>query len=248
VSIKNAPAAPDYQGSAGSQAASSQADIGAQTTANRANQTNALGASSNWTQGPNGTWSQNSSFGGPLGSATNSLEGQAATNAATPIDNGTSTQANTIAANYNAQTQLLDPQWRENAQQNASSLAAQGIPQSSQAARVQNNQFNQAQNQAYGQAATNAVNLGNQEQAQTFGENMAANEMPLQELGTMGGLSGQANYNQAGAAQPTQDLAASMAQGNYQLPAWEATNQANADVYSGLGQMVQSFIPMNMGG
>ena len=77
------PAAPDYTALAKQTADSQNQQIAAQTTANRPNQTNPYG-SSQWTQGPDGQWSQNVSLSAP---------GQAQLDQGRQIGSGLLTQA-----------------------------------------------------------------------------------------------------------------------------------------------------------
>src|SRR5437868_3994436 len=102
-----------------------------------AEQTNAFGAKSGWThtedpmpdwvknpsvfntakaeqwkaQHP-GTWSQNQSFGGPLGDAVQGLEGQFAQANANPLDNGQQARQHAQDAIYGQETSRLDPMWK----------------------------------------------------------------------------------------------------------------------------------------
>lgn len=61
LSSPTAPAAPDFRGAAEATAAGNLAGAEAATAANRVNQANPFGTSQ-WTQGPDGQWSQNVSF------------------------------------------------------------------------------------------------------------------------------------------------------------------------------------------
>lgn len=269
MSVKSAPAAPNYTGAAQQQAASSQQVTGQQTLANRPNQTNAFGSNVSWQQGPDGSWTQTQGFGGPLGGAVNSLQGQAAQNFSTPfsfgqfgqMDTGTAARDQAISGAYNQATSRLDPQWAQRSQQMSSQLANQGLDPNSQAARAAQLQFNQGRNDAYGSAMNNAIAQGTAAQQATFGENMQARQqaeqealtqrnMPLQEMQALQGLTAMPQFNQAGAAQATQYLPAAIAQGNYQLPAWEAQNQANADFWGGLTKFAGSVAsgPFSFGG
>src|SRR5512140_2294144 len=108
-----APAPPDYQGIARQQ-----------TQANRPNQQNAFGGQVNWQQGPGGQWTQTQGFGGPLGSASARLQGQAAQNLGQPVDmsqfqagTGDAARQQAIDAAYQQATSRLDPQFaqRDNA-------------------------------------------------------------------------------------------------------------------------------------
>jgi len=97
----------------------------------------------------------------------------------------------------------------------------------------------QAKNDAYNQAMTGAVREGNAAQGQTFAQNQAARNTPLQQLLALGGLASQnPAYNTAGLGETPQLLAALMGQNSANLGAWQATNQANADAVNGATQLI----------
>lgn len=239
---KQAPPPPNYQGAAQQQAQSSQQNVGAQTTANRANQTNALGATSQWTVDPaTGQWTQQSSLGGPLGQAAGSLEQQVMQGAGQPLDNGLQAGQQAAQTLYGSERAMLDPQWQQASEQNQAQLANQGLDPTSAAARAQNNQFNAAQNQAYSQAMGNAMQLLPQEQQVTFGENLAQRQLPLQQLGALQGLAGQSGYNAAGLAEPMQALEAANLGGNYGLQAANFNAQQMGELGQGIGGLMTSL-------
>jgi hypothetical protein len=80
------PEAQNYTDLANQQAQAGAAANSAQTLENRPNQTNAFGSSVNWQQGPDGQWTQQQSFGGPLGGLSQSLQGQAAQSMGSPLN------------------------------------------------------------------------------------------------------------------------------------------------------------------
>ena len=154
-----APSAPDFNAAALQQSQMSQQNVNQQTAANRANQTNAFGAQSQWSQDPNtGQWTQNQSFGGPLGTALSGLENQAANQSGSPED----ARTQSINAAYNQAASRLDPQWAQGQESMNAQLAAQGLDPGSQAAQAETGNFNRARNDAYSSAVNNALLAGNQ--------------------------------------------------------------------------------------
>lgn len=235
-----APPPPDYQAAAQQQAAASQQNVGAQTQANRANQNTGFGGVQ-WTQDPKtGQWTQTAGLNGPLAGAQGEAQNSLLSALGQPIDTGSSARDQAVSAMYNAQTAYLDPQFRQAQQAEQAQLANQGLAPTSEAARAANNAFGQQQNQAYAGALANAQQLGNQAQQITFGENLAARQEPLQELGSLLGLEGQQGYNQAGLAESPQYLAAAMGLGNYNLGAAQMQNQAMGSLGSGLGSLASA--------
>lgn len=235
---------PDYAGAAQQAQGASQQAIGQQTQANRPDQNNGL-ASSNWTQGANGQWQQNSSFNDPrLQALYSQLGGQAADSLGKPIDysqfgkldNGSGAFKQTSDAAYNQSASRLDPQWDQRQEQERGQLASQGLDPSSQAYQHQMDAFSRQRNDAYQGAQNNAFMTGSQAQANTFGENMGArqqgiNEMmqqrnaPTQELQGLQGLMGQGGFQGAQSWNPGQYLQAAGLQGNYQLGSADMQNK-----------------------
>jgi hypothetical protein len=227
---KSAGQGPDFTGAAEQQGQSGQQLTNQQTQANRADQSNPF-SSLGWTQGPNGQWSQSSQFSGALGNAANNLEGQVGG----PIGNGDQARSQAINADYASSMGLLQPQEQLQTQSNNANLAAQGITPQSQAGQQSQNNLMTQQNAENQQAMNSAIQGGTEAQQATFGENLQAQQAPLQELGQMQGLLGQQGYNQAGVAAPTNYLGAAEAQGNYNLQNQDMSNQGWGSLLSGLG-------------
>jgi hypothetical protein len=207
------PAAPDFASAAEKQAASSEQTTQEQIAANRpASQSNAFGATSQWTKQPNGQWTQASSLGGPLGSAASGLEGQIAANAGQPAMNGEDARTQAINGAYGQSTSRLDPQWSQNQEQLQTQLANQGLDPSSEAYQNAMGNFSRSKNDAYTSAMNSAIGQGTAAQATTFGENQQAQNQPYQQLGELSGLTQQQQTPYATQAQPTQYLPAAMAQ------------------------------------
>lgn len=230
---KNGGAPPDYAGAAGQDYANGQAATNYQTQANRPDQTNAFGSSSNWTQGPNGEWTQSSSLGGSLGQGAQNLEGQIATQG--PLGNGDQARDAAVQGAYGQSTQMLDPQFQQGQGNLDAQLASQGLSPSSAAAQRAQQNFGLQKQQAYQGAMNNAETQGTAAQQATFGENLAAQQQPYQELGALNGLTGQQGIDQAGVWNPSQLLSAMGQQGNYQLGSAEMGNQWMGSLAQGIG-------------
>ena len=221
----------NYIGAAQAQANQSQQNTQAQTLANRPNQTTAFGFS-RWVQNPDGTYSQQTGFNGPLQGAATGLEAQAAANAGQPLDNGTAARQQAIQAAFDASSSRLNPMFDRQQEQLQAQLANQGLDPNSAAYRSAQAQFGQQRNDAYQQALNSAIAQGTAAQQATFGENLAAQMAPYQQIQQLYGLGGMPSFMGAGRADPAQLLAAVTGYGNYQL---SNAQQANEALGSGLG-------------
>jgi hypothetical protein len=232
----SAPAVPDFNAAANQQAQASQQAVNQQTTANRANQTNAFGAGSQWTQGPNGQWTQQSSFGGPLGGAVGGLEQEAASNVGKSMS-GDQARDQAIQAAYGQASSRLDPQWNQKEEQTKTQLANQGLDPSSEAYQNAMGDLNRQRNDAYTSAMNSAIGQGTQAGATLFGENQASQMMPYQQLMAMSGLSGQAQTPMAGQAQTPQTLAAQLAAYQGALQNYGIQQQGKNSGMAGMGNL-----------
>lgn len=226
---------PNYAGAAQDQAGSSLANTNTQTQANRADQTNAFGAGSGWTQGPNGQWTQTGTLGGPLGDAASGWEQQFAAGAGHPIPTGEQARQQAINAAYGEATKRLDPQFAQEQEQTDAQLANQGLDPNSQAARVAQGNEGLKKSNAYGSAMNDAIGQGNAAGATIFGEGVKSAEMPGEMLSMLQGLTGQQGYNQAERADPLQALQAAMGQGNFNLANSQQMMQLLQSIIGGAG-------------
>lgn len=250
MSVKNAPAAPDYKGAAGAQAQGSKEAVQQQTQANRPNIDTAYG-SQQWQQGPDGQWHMQTGFNGPLSEANTNLQNQAMQAMATPLDfggpmgNGEDARNQAITASYNQASSRLNPQWDHREEAMRAQLANQGLDANSEAAHAAQRDFGQSRNDAYGSAMNSAVMQGQSagdsvfrnnlmSRQQAISEALRKREQPLQEMGQMQGLLNMPGFNNAGAAQPRQDLPAAIAQGNMDQQRWQSENEANGDFWGGI--------------
>jgi hypothetical protein len=236
---KSSPPPPDYQGIANQEA-----------RANRPNQQNAFGSTVNWTQGPDGQWTQSQQFAGPWAGLAGNLQGQAAANMSTPFDmgqfgqagNGDSAREQAINAMYGQATSRLDPQWQQRESQMRTQLLNEGLDPSSEAYRTAMSDMGRQRNDAYGSAMNSAIGMGQAAGDSVFRNNMMARQtaiadalrarsLPMMELAQMQGFLQQPGFNQANM------LPAAIAQGNYNMDAWQGANQASADFWGGLMQL-----------
>ena len=239
---KQAPAPENYKGAAEQQGQSSQTNTQAQTQANRPNQSNSF-ASSQWTQNPDGTWTQKSGL-TPEMQAKFDAMGQLDPSLFGPIDNGSAIREKTTQAAYDEAVKRLNPQWEQRDNALRSQLANQGLDPNSAAARNANVAQAGARNDAYTSAMANAISEGNRAGSEAFRDNMAARQqalmnalrqryLPFEDASQAMGLFGQQGFNQAGRADATQYLPASMAQGENTWRSREYEDQANADAWRG---------------
>ena len=167
------PAAPDFG------AAVSQQEAG-----NHPNQTNAFGAGSQWTKGPNGQWTQTQTLGGQLGQGAQNLEGAIAGQDPNAVGHA---RDQSITSAYNQAQSRLDPQWAQREEQTRSQLLNQGLDPGSEGSQVEMGNFNRSRNHAYSSAMNNAISQGNQG---TMAE-LASQNAPYQQLGELNGLTQQ---------------------------------------------------------
>jgi len=255
---KNAPPPPDFRGAAEAQAAGSGATTAAQTQANRPDQTTPF-ASSQWRQNPDGSWSQSTGFGGPLGGLSSSLQQQAAGAMGTPfdlsglpaLDSGQAARDQAIQASYGQATSRLDPMWSQREEQQRTRLLNQGLDPASEAYRGAERQLGQQRNDAYQGAMNAAIGQGNEAGQAIFGQSLARRQNALgdmlrqrgQALGELGGLQGflaMPGFQGAGRAEGAQYLPAALAGGNYAMNAWQGQNQANADMFNGITGLLKA--------
>lgn len=225
----------DYGQAAAQQGRDSQANMGQQTQENRPDQTNAYGTTSTWGVGPDGRPVQNSQFGGGLGTYASNLEGQLGTQGAFDQNAGNAARDQAITGAYGQATSRLDPQWAQREQQQKSDLAAQGLDPGSEAYQHTMGDFSRNRNDAYSSAMNGAIGQGTQAGSALFNQQVAAYQLPLQQLQGMSGLTGQAQFDKAGLAQIAPWLQAIMGFGQYGTDKAKAINAASGSFMSGLG-------------
>jgi len=136
---------------------------------------------------------------------------------------------------YGMQTARLDPQWAQNQQSMDAKLADQGIPVGSEAYQNAMRTFNQAKNDAYGQARLSSIGT----MPQTFQLSAAERMQPLTELNAIRtGAQPQMPQFQgqpaAGGAQGPNMLSAAQAAGQYGQGLYNAQAEQQSAMTSGL--------------
>lgn len=258
---KSAGPMPDYQGAVQQTADASQGAVNAQTGANRPSQ-NTPFAFSNWTQGQNGQWTQNSGFAGGLGQAAAGLQGQVG-GLAKPMDwsqfgsLGTGDQARDQAINaaYGQATSRLDPMFAAREQSLNTGLGNAGLDPNSQAARNARRGFGQERNDAYTGALNMAIGQGTSAGNAVFNQNLASRQQaiaealkgrsqPLEDLKGLQGFLAQPGFNGAGQASPADYFKAKVASGQWSQADADRQQQFWADLMGGAGQAGSSIASM----
>jgi hypothetical protein len=229
-----------YYDAAEKQGASSQQNTQAQTQANRPNQFTPFN-SSQWVQNPDGSWTQNTGLAPGLQGALFSLQGQAAQNAAQGFDNGSAARQQAIDAAYNQSTSRLDPRFNQAQEQLQTQLANQGLDPNSAAYRNAMQQFGQQRNDAYQGAMNSAIGQGTAAQQATFGENLAAQMAPYQQMQALFGFGQAPSFMGAGAAQATQYLPALLGMTNANISRQQMDNEASGAGWDAAGNAVGTF-------
>ena len=233
-SKSRAPAPPDFTGAANAQAQLSNQAIQQQNVANRPNQTGPF-SSSQWTQGPNGQWSQTVGLNGPLGQAASGWENQFAQQAGQPLPSGQQARDQAINAAYGQATSRLDPQFSQMQTSMEAKLANQGLTPGSQAYDAAMQNFGRERNDAYTSAMNSAIGQGTQAGNMIFQQGLESAQLPTQQLGALQGLTQQPGFATSGQAQVPQLLSALAQQYGGELNQYGA-NQANKNsLMSGLG-------------
>jgi hypothetical protein len=238
---------PDFNAIAQQQADISRQNVDQQTAANRANQTNAFGATSQWTKDPTtGQWTQQSSFGGGLGQAVNNLTGQIGSQGALPTGQEARDQA--INSAYSQAMSRLKPEWNQREQATQSALANQGLDPSSEAAQAETGNFNRARNDAETSAMASAIGQGTEAWNAIFNQGVTSQMMPYQQLSSLQGLGQQANYNMAGQAQTPDMMGAAQNQYQAALNSNAQKQGGKNSTLGGLGSLAGMAGGMMLGG
>lgn len=199
------------------------------TAAATATQTNPFGATSQWSKGPNGQYTQNQSFGGPLGGAVQGLEGQFANAWQNPLDNGAQARQHAQDAIYGQETSRLDPQWTQREHDFTSGMANQGITDpNSKAYQDAYSNFGRSRNDAYQQANYGSIMGGGQEAQRQQQMDLTSRMGPLGALSGLAGLSGQSQNSL---------LPASMAQYQGDLQKYGIQQQGKNSTMGGLSNL-----------
>ena len=257
---KQAPSAPDFTGAAEATSRASQDSINQQTAANRPNQQTPW-ASTQWQQGPNGQWQQTTGFSGPMAGAANNVQQQLANSLSNPLDfsglpqvsSGMEARNQAIEGAYSQAASRLDPQWGQREAAERTRLLNQGLSEGSEAYKNAMGDFSRSRNDAYTSAMNSAIGQGTAAGSAIFGQDMASRQnamsellrqrgQPMAEAQALQGFLAMPGFTNSGAYSPTDYLGAAMGQHNANMQQWQASNQANADIFGG-GMQVLSTLP-----
>lgn len=248
--------APDYNGAAQRQFDSNQQTWQQQQAANRPDQTNAFGTTSQWSQGPDGSYSQQTQLGGQLGQYASGLQGQLDGSwKPGQVMDGNAARDQAIQGAYGQATSRLDPQFRQREESQRAQLAAQGLSAGDAAFDNQMGNFGRDRNDAYTSAMASAIAQGTSAGNSAFQNNLAAHQqttadhqLPLQGLAALNQFTGQQGFQAAGQAQGLQALPAAQAQGNYQLQQQQQDAANAGGFWGGLGSLGGAAIGFGLGG
>jgi hypothetical protein len=252
---KNGPPPPDYMGLAQQMGQESRANIAAQTQANRPNQSTPF-ASSQWSQAPDGQWSQSVGFNGPMGEANTAVQGQLAQALRSPLDfsglpsltNGDAARQQAIDAAYSQAESRLNPRFQQQEEALRNRLLASGLQEGSAAYNNAFNRFGQERNDAYNQAQFSAIGQGTQAGQALFNQSLAgrqqslsealrARQQPLQELVQMQQFTQMPGFQGAGAAQGAPLLQGAGLADQAALQRWQQQMQMWSDLLGAGGQL-----------
>lgn len=248
---KNAPAPPDYMGLANQQAGQQQQLLNQQTAANRPNQSSPF-ASSQWSKGPDGQWSQQLGFTGPLAGASQNVQQQLLQAMTGPLDfsglpqvgTGEAAREQAINAAYGQATSRLDPRFSRARDAERTRLLNQGLQEGSEAYNRAMGELGNQEADAYNQAMFSAIGQGGEAGERIFrqgmmGRNQALEEMlrqrnqPMAELQQMQSLLGMPSFVQAGMGEAPNLVGAGAMTDAANFRNWQQKQQMMADYYGG---------------
>ena len=244
---KNSPAPPDYQ-------AATEKQSQANARLNRPDISTPF-AEQQWLQGPDGQWHMKTGLSGALGGAAGALNQQAADALGKPLDlsglpeldSGAGARDQAINSAYTQATSRLDPQWSQREGQLRQRLANQGLDPDSEAGRNAIQQMGRDRNDAYSSAMSGAIAQGTAAGDSVFRNSAMARQMalsealrkrgqPLEELGALSGFLRMPSFNQV---EGPQYLNAALAKYQGDMAKYQADQQAQADAFGGVGQLLK---------
>lgn len=225
----NTPQAPNITGAASQQVQANRPDI------------NTPFAQQGWQQGPDGQWTMNSGFAGPMAGAANAWGQQALDAANMPLMGGQDAINQAIDSSYGQATSRLDPMWNQREEAMRTQLLNQGLDPTSEAYRTSMGDLGRQRNDAYTSAMNAAIGAGGQRGESLFGMNAAARSMPLQQSLLMSQLLRTPDFNRA-----SEYLPGAIAQGQANNERFDRQSQGEADAFGGIGDLLKSL--MGLGG
>lgn len=246
---KESPAPPDFRGAAREQADASRDIANQQTVANRPNITTPF-AQQQWTRGPDGQWSLNAGFTGPLGVTATNLQNQLTQSYSQPLNldglpaasTGDSARQQAIDSAYTQATSRLDPMWKQREESQRTRLLNQGLVEGSEAYQQQMGELGRQRNDAYTSALAAAVAQGTAAGDSVFRNNLAGRQsalsemlrlrgQPMAEMQGLQGLMAMPGFQGASAGQTPNLFGAAQARYGADMGGWQAENQADADFW-----------------
>lgn len=231
-----------------------------QTRANRPD-TNTPFAGTQWTQGPDGQWRMTTGFTGPLAGLNDSLQQQAASSMANPLDlsglgdmpNAEAARNQAIEAAYGQAASRLEPQFAKREEALRTRLLNQGLDEGSEAFRNAMGEFGTQRNDAFTSAMNSAIGQGTQAGQALFSQGMASRQQGLaealrqrgqamQDLQGLQGFLGQPGFNP-----DSSTLSGGIARGNQLLAQQQMGQQNLADMLGGAAGLAGGLLPLLIG-
>lgn len=184
---------------------------------NRPNQYSPFGSSS-WSQGPDGSWTQNTNASQQMQPGLFNLQNQWNEGAKTPLDNGAGARQHAEDALYSRETSRLDPQWQQAGDSMKTELLNQGFTPGTEAYNNAYGNFSRAKNDAYSSARNDSITMGGQEATRQQQMDMLSKMYPGMQMQQLQQLM-QQPYTQPGTEQ---------------MQGQQAANQYMGDMYGGI--------------
>lgn len=252
---KGMPPPPDYRGIVREQGDMSRQLTNEQTMANRPNQSTPF-ASSTWTQGPGGQWTQQVGLTGPLGDAAGRAQLSAAEMMGQPLDysglqgldTGDAARQQAIDAAYGQASSRLDPRFGRAREGERTRLLNQGLAEGSEAFNRAMGELGMQENDAYNQAMYSAIGQGREAGQAIFNQNLARRQQglaellqqrnrPMQDLQFLQSLTGMPGFSQAGRPETPNLLGAEGMQYGADLQRYQMQQQQMMDAINALMQL-----------
>lgn len=213
----------DLSAAAGQDYANSQRDVASQTQNNRINQS---GPGGYIQYGPDG--SQTSGFAPGLQPSWDTLMSQWQQALAQPVQDGQAARQQAIDSAYGEAQKRLDPQWAKYQEMERTRLINQGLDPGSEASRGAMTELGNARNDAYGSAMSSAIQQGTAAGESVFRQNLAARNLPLEQMQQMQGLLKMPDYNVAGRADSSKIFEAARTMNDQELARYLGVKELEA--------------------
>jgi len=179
----------------------------------------------------------NNQLSAPLGAANENIQNQIATQSGTPLPSGEESRRAATEGVSALGRARLDPIWQQREAALNSNLANQGLAPGSEISNVATRQFQQGRNDADVALEEMAQRTGREAQAQTFGQGVAARQLPFSQLGGLKGLMQAPGFNPAGTAAPADLTGAARDLFSGQMQGYGQNQGKKGSSIGGLGQL-----------